>query len=135
MQLSSTTSAQLQDDFLTLLVTQLSNQDPLAPTSQEDFIGQLAQFSTVEGIEGLNAGIESLNARFEDVLYMQQLLSGFDLAGKSVTYYSELSGEKTSGFVSEVSVENGLIRAQIDGETVPLQNIIGVVAETDQGSN
>lgn len=42
-----------QDEFLKLLVTQLSNQDPLNPMDQKDFLAQLAQFSTVEGINNM----------------------------------------------------------------------------------
>ena len=54
MELAAVSSAELQDQFLTLLVTQLQNQDPIEPVKQENFIAQLAQFSTVEGIEKLN---------------------------------------------------------------------------------
>ena len=41
MELGGIGSAQLQDQFLTLLVTQLQNQDPIEPVKQEQFIGQL----------------------------------------------------------------------------------------------
>lgn len=42
-----------QDAFLKLLVTQLTNQDPLDPQDQSQFLAQLAQFSTVEGINNI----------------------------------------------------------------------------------
>ena len=41
-----------QNDFLKLMTTQLQNQDPFAPMDNGDFIAQMAQFSTVTGIEG-----------------------------------------------------------------------------------
>jgi flagellar basal-body rod modification protein FlgD len=49
-----------QDDFLTLLVTQLKNQDPLNPLDNETFVAQLAQFSTVSGINASNAKLDAL---------------------------------------------------------------------------
>lgn len=44
-----------QQAFLKLLVTQLTHQDPLSPKDQTEFLAQLAQFSTVEGINGLQS--------------------------------------------------------------------------------
>ncbi|MCS6776799.1 MAG: flagellar hook capping FlgD N-terminal domain-containing protein [Chloroherpetonaceae bacterium] len=42
-----------QHEFLKLLVTQLTNQDPLNPMDQEDFLAQMAQFATVEGVNNI----------------------------------------------------------------------------------
>jgi len=49
-----------QDTFLRLLTTQMQNQDPLSPMSNEEFVAQLAQFSSLEQLQGISAGIESL---------------------------------------------------------------------------
>lgn len=49
-----------QGDFLTLLVTQLKNQDPLNPLQNEAFVAQLAQFSTVSGITEMNASLKQM---------------------------------------------------------------------------
>ena len=49
-----------QNDFLKLMTTQLQNQDPFAPMDNGDFIAQMAQFSTVTGIEGVNASLKKL---------------------------------------------------------------------------
>jgi flagellar hook assembly protein FlgD len=49
-----------QADFLTLLVTQLKNQDPLSPLDNEAFVAQLAQFSTVSGINASNEKLDEL---------------------------------------------------------------------------
>ncbi len=51
-----------QQDFLTLLVTQLRNQDPLNPLDNEAFVAQLAQFSTVSGITEMNSSLKTLTA-------------------------------------------------------------------------
>jgi flagellar basal-body rod modification protein FlgD len=53
---SAATSGTLtESDFLTLLTTQLENQDPLNPQSPSDFAAELAQFSTASGVQTLNS--------------------------------------------------------------------------------
>lgn len=47
-----------KDAFLKLLMTQLSNQDPLNPMEDTEFIGQMAQFTTIEQIQNLNANLQ-----------------------------------------------------------------------------
>ena len=44
-----------KDAFLKLLVTQLENQDPLNPMDNTDFVAQLAQFSSLEGLQNINS--------------------------------------------------------------------------------
>jgi flagellar basal-body rod modification protein FlgD len=46
--------------FLELMIAQMTHQDPLEPAKNEDFIAQLAQFSTVEGIENLNKSFDGM---------------------------------------------------------------------------
>ena len=53
-----------QDRFLKLLVTQMKNQDPLNPLDNAQVTSQLAQISTVNGIEKLNATIQAMASSF-----------------------------------------------------------------------
>jgi len=69
-----------QGDFLKLMVTQLNNQDPLEPMDNGDFLGQIAQFSTVTGIEGLQTSFSD----FASSLSSDQALQGAGLIGRSV---------------------------------------------------
>lgn len=54
-----------QDRFMTLLVTQMKNQDPLNPMDNAQVTSQLAQLSTVTGIDKLNATVTTMNANFQ----------------------------------------------------------------------
>ncbi|HCP0998526.1 TPA: flagellar hook assembly protein FlgD [Escherichia coli] len=59
--LTGSNAADLQSSFLTLLVAQLKNQDPTNPMENNELTSQLAQISTVSGIEKLNTTLGSIN--------------------------------------------------------------------------
>ncbi len=69
-----------QADFMRLMTEQLKHQDPLKPLSNSEFIGQLAQFSTVQGISDLNTAVSG----FGSALTGDQVLKGAALVGHSV---------------------------------------------------
>jgi flagellar basal-body rod modification protein FlgD len=69
-----------RDAFLKLLTTQLTNQNPLDPMDNEAFVAQLAQFSSVEGIKGMQASLEQMVSGMRQ----DQMLTGANLVGKSV---------------------------------------------------
>lgn len=69
-----------QEDFLRLMITQLSNQDPTNPLKNEDFVTQMAQFSTLTGIQELTTSFESLS----QTLLQGQALEAAALVGKNV---------------------------------------------------
>ncbi|MEE4382338.1 MAG: flagellar hook assembly protein FlgD [Pseudomonadales bacterium] len=68
-----------QAEFLKLMTTQLQNQDPLKPMESGDFLGQIAQFGTVSGIQGLQ---ESFSGVAES-LAADRALRGASLLGRS----------------------------------------------------
>ncbi|MDU1756995.1 MAG: flagellar hook capping FlgD N-terminal domain-containing protein, partial [Citrobacter sp.] len=61
--LSGSNAADLQSSFLTLLVAQLKNQDPTNPMQNNELTTQLAQISTVSGIEKLNTTLGSISGQ------------------------------------------------------------------------
>lgn len=79
---STATSASEQSDrFLKLLVTQMQNQDPLNPLDNAQVTSQMAQISTVTGIETLNTTVNGLNSQFIQLQAMQAAaLVGHDVA-------------------------------------------------------
>jgi len=76
------TSAQEQSDrFMKLLVAQMQNQDPLNPLDNAQVTTQMAQISTVTGLEKLNVGISGLSGQFVQLQAMQSAaLIGRDVA-------------------------------------------------------
>ncbi len=108
-----------QDQFMQLLTTQLRNQDPLEPVNQQDFLGQLAQFSSLQGIE-------QLNSNFAESLKFQQLSQGGSLVGSRVEY-TNAQGESKTGLVDSARVLNGQLQFQIGDDTVGLGDLSGVI--------
>jgi flagellar basal-body rod modification protein FlgD len=108
-------------DFLKLLTIQLQNQDPLSPVKQEEFIGQLTQFSQLENAE-------QLNASFKSMLKMQEISQGLDLVGKQVDYLDVESGLIESGRIDEFFVRDGIVNLMVNGKAVGVDLISGVKA-------
>ncbi len=69
-----------ENDFLTMMMAQLQNQDPLNPMDNSAFVAQLAQFSQVSGIQNLNTTMSSLSSNMTS----NQALQASSLIGKQV---------------------------------------------------
>lgn len=127
---NSTTTAQSQDlgkdAFMQLLVSQMRNQDPLSPTNNEDFIAQLAQFSSLEQMEELNDNILGLAVLQQSNALMAQLTDSSALIGKEVRFIDPSSGDEMTGQVTSVKIQDGLAVLNIGGDDVPLGNVTEV---------
>ena len=78
------TSQGMKDQFLNLLVTQLRNQDPLNPMDNAALTSQLAQISTVEGIEKLNATVTGSMDAISGQIDFSQSVAAVNMIGKEV---------------------------------------------------
>lgn len=74
------TAADTQDRFLKLLVTQMKNQDPLNPMDNAQVTSQMAQLSTVTGIDKLNVTLQALS----DSMVPNQTLQAATMIGHGV---------------------------------------------------
>lgn len=99
---SSTSSSELgKEQFLQLLVTQLQNQDPLNPMEDQEFIAQMAQFSSLEQLMNLNTSMQGLT----DATNNQQMFNATNYIGKYVTAVGNLIG-KTSTVAEDGTVSS-----------------------------
>jgi flagellar basal-body rod modification protein FlgD len=113
------------EDFLTLMVAQLENQDPSKPMDNSQFMGQLAQFGTVSGIQELNDSFSGLSS----ALGGGQALQAASLVGRSVvtdsnvgTLSEVLNSDGESSLALDASVDFGGSAA---GGTLFVQDLSG----------
>jgi flagellar basal-body rod modification protein FlgD len=102
-------SAQLlgKDDFLKLLVGQLQHQDPLAPSDDQQWIGQMAAFSQLEQVSNMASSTQKI----VDTLNTNGALS---LIGRTVTYLDS-SGAAHTGTVDTVDMAGGKATLTVGG--------------------
>lgn len=100
-----------QEAFLELLVAQLNNQNPLDPQDNGDFIAELAQFSSVEGIDKLNNSMESMLSDYKS----SQALQASSLVGRQVVVPNNNAYWSGTGNVpATVDVPAGASNVQLD---------------------
>jgi len=106
-----------QEDFLKLLTVQLQHQDPLKPMEDAQFMGQMAQFASLEQTKELTKTMSTFTASF-GFSSAQQFL------GKNVTINAD--GVDVSGRVSGVVMEGGVPKVLVDDKTYATDKIISV---------
>ncbi|MCX6365899.1 MAG: flagellar hook capping protein [Armatimonadetes bacterium] len=105
-----------KQDFLTLLTTQLRNQDPLSPMSNEEFIAQMAQISTLESSLDMGKQLTTL-------INTQQRTQALQMVGHDVDYMPEGADTTKTGRVSAVILKNDVPILMINGEQIPYTNV------------
>jgi flagellar basal-body rod modification protein FlgD len=123
---STSSAAAAQSQFMTLLVTQMQNQDPLNPMDNSQMTSQLAQLSTVSGIDTLNTTMQSLVGSYQS----SQTLQAASMIGQNVMTPGNTMtlANGTAPFGVNVTTASGDV-------TVTIQNSAGDTVDTlDMGA-
>lgn len=105
-----------QQQFMQLLVAQIQHQDPLEPIKNQDFLAQLAQFSTLESMD-------NLNSQFSQFLKAEQLSQAAGLLGQTITY-----GEAGhQGVVEELRIDEGNLELRVGQEWISAADIRTII--------
>ncbi|MHC4944469.1 MAG: flagellar hook assembly protein FlgD [Planctomycetota bacterium] len=121
-----------KNEFMTLLVTQLQNQDPFEPVENTDFITQLAQFSTLEQAEQTTENLGLLADYQQSTFQLISLTEGANLIGKEVTYYNPELDQNMKGVVESLDVVDSSVTLRIGGYVVPLGYVLQVAESTGE---
>ena len=101
-----------QANFLQLLVTQMSSQDPLNPQSDTDFAAQLAQFSALQQSQNMSQNMSVLQAN--------------SMIGELVTVAPSDGSASVSGTVSSVQIQSGTPAIIINGQSYNLSQVTSI---------
>lgn len=112
-----TTGSELgKDAFLSILVSQLQNQDPLSPMDDTDFIAQMAQFSSLEQMQALNSSFTANQATGMIGQYVYAEIVDKD-SGQKVPVFGKVDG---------VSMTDGEAYLLIGDTNVPVNKVLEV---------
>lgn len=114
-----------KDAFLKIMIAQLQYQDPTNPSDSNQFIQQMATFTTLEQITNLNTNMEKLYT-------LQQFSSASALIGRKVTVYN--GQEFLTGTVDKVSMSESNAYLWVGGKSYILEQVISVEGKADDGS-
>jgi flagellar basal-body rod modification protein FlgD len=110
-------------DFMQLMVTQLENQDPTQPVSNEDLLSQMSNIGQLEASTQMTSTMQSMQLQLN-------LGSSSSLIGKSVTGIDS-NNNNASGVVSSVQVAGGNVTLQLDsGDTLPLTGVESIAPDS-----
>ncbi len=112
-----------KDEFLRLLITQLSHQDPLKPMEDKEFIAQMAQFSSLEQMMQIKKNLADMKKSFV-------LNQTFEFLGKKVRVVNGKSGKSDVGIVTEISTGNGTSpKLKVNGKFYEMKDVMGIVLD------
>jgi flagellar basal-body rod modification protein FlgD len=115
-------TALTQNDFLKLLVAQMSAQDPLNPQSNTDFAAQMAQFSALQASQSTQSSVSQLQAS-------QAVQQANGLIGRRVTLVAQ-DGTFPSGNVTGIQIISGTPKVVVNGSLYDLSQVLSISAPT-----
>jgi flagellar basal-body rod modification protein FlgD len=107
-----------KDEFLTLLVVQMQNQDPLSPVDNKEMIAQLAQFSSLEQMQNLNTQFTSF--RSDTNLALSLMANGQNVAALLA------DGSVATGALGGFTWLDNELQVEIGGVLYPASAIVGL---------
>ncbi|MDR3332646.1 MAG: flagellar hook assembly protein FlgD [Synergistaceae bacterium] len=122
-----------KDDFLKLLVAQLTHQDPTNPMQDTEFVTQLAQYSGLEQQMNMNTNLEKLIASNNATT----TAAAVSLIGTVVGYTGE-DGTLKTGLVTFLDIVAGQVNLYLhDGSYIPFSSVeqIGIMADSGTGTD
>lgn len=111
------------DDFYTLLLAEMTNQDPMEPTSNTEFISQMANFTSLKSQQ--------------DALYYSNASYASSLVGKTVIVATSTGSDvsTTTGVVTNLNLSGDTFTVTVNGKEYGLKNVMEIVSDSTSSSS
>lgn len=107
-----------REDFLKILVEELSQQDPMKPMDNAEFLGQLVSLGNLEAIS-------DMSTKFGDLIFQSQMGSASGILGKQVTGVDE-RGDVVTGIAERLEVDGKDLVLDVQGRRVNFTKVLEV---------
>lgn len=115
-----------QTDFMEIMISELTNQDPLEPMDNQQFLNQMVQMQTLEATTQLNEGIQAM-------LLGQQIASAGSLIGRQISG-EDVNGIQVSGTVQRVMIQDGQTLLGLEDRLLPMSAVTEIHANAATAS-
>jgi flagellar basal-body rod modification protein FlgD len=119
-QRSSAPKTLTTQDFFQIMIAEISNQDPLEPLDNQQFLNQLTQMQALQATTKLSEGIEAM-------LLGQQISAAGSLIGKHVVG-TGTGDPLIGGVVDRVSIVDGAVQLGIAGRLLPIESVTEILS-------
>lgn len=123
MEIASVNSEMM--DYMSLLISELQNQNPMEPMDNYQMASQLAQFAQLQqsqemtdNIKSMNSTMGEMNTSFQQAMQLVNANYAKSMVGKEITFYSEYYGQMLGGRAESVSFQNGQPTLQVKVKVV-----------------
>lgn len=121
------------DEFMKIMITELTNQDPFEPMKNQDLLNQMATMQQMESNQTMSKSFTSLMSKFDQLLLRDQLSAAGKMVGQTVTG-KNLSGQPAYGKVVAVNITDNDVVLELDsGDMVKMTDLnrLGGQSSTD----
>lgn len=115
---STKSNADTSEQFMSLLLAQMTNQNPLEPMNDTEMVNQMVSMNSLTELQKISKAISAL-------AQTNQFVSASSLMDKTVTYINDKK-EKVSGVVSGVFLDGTDVNLKVGDKSVPLSSIVSV---------
>lgn len=116
---STGTTPKSSTSFIELLLSQITNQNPMEPMDNATMVTQLAQFEMVEKMDNLDQNINAM-------MVYQNMMNSVNLMGKNVTVADSATGANITGKVDSIIIQNGFPQVMVNGNAYDFGQVIKV---------
>ena len=109
-------------DFIQLLVTELTNQDPTAPVDNSTILQEVSLIKSIQSEENMTDTLDNMNAS-------TNIASAANLVGRKVTGMNS-SSESVTGTVDSVTIDDGSVTLQVGNYKIDLSNVTKIESDS-----